>query len=62
VDAEATAGRRDRQLIELLLLFAQGDRRRAAVLATEHAMEFPADAGALADVSAWIDGPASPSG
>jgi hypothetical protein len=49
-------GRRERQLIEMLLLFAHGDRRRAACLALEHSMEFPTDAAALVDVAAWFEG------
>jgi hypothetical protein len=48
------ADRRERQLLELLTLWSAGDRRRAAGLAMEHSMEFPADAGRLADLSAWF--------
>jgi hypothetical protein len=57
VDGDVTvAGRRERQLIELLRLFAHGERRRAACLAMEHSMEFPGDADALAGVAEWISG------
>ena len=46
--------RRERQLVEILLLSVDGDRRRAAVLATEHVDEFPDDAPALTVVDRWF--------
>jgi hypothetical protein len=46
--------RRERQLVEILLLSVDGDRRRAAVLATEHVDEFPEDAAALTVVDRWF--------
>ncbi len=46
--------RRERQLVEILLLSVDGDRRRAAVLATEHVDEFPDDAAALTVVDRWF--------
>ena len=59
---QLATSRRDRQLIELLLVHARGDRRRAASLAIEHAAEFPEDSGTLADVAGWFDGRAGPTG
>jgi uncharacterized protein (DUF1697 family) len=46
--------RRERQLVEILLLSVDGDRRRAAALATEHVDEFPDDAAALTVVDRWF--------
>jgi hypothetical protein len=46
--------RRERQLVEILLLSVDGDRRRAAALATEHLEEFADDAVALAAVDRWV--------
>jgi hypothetical protein len=47
--------RRERQLIEILLLSVDGDRRRAAALAAEHVDEFVDDAPALVVVGRWFD-------
>lgn len=49
------SGRRERQLLELLRLSASGDRRRAAGLAIEHAIEFPADAATVAGLADWFE-------
>jgi len=38
-----TTARRDRQVVEIAALVVRGDRTRAAGLALEHAVEFPAD-------------------
>jgi hypothetical protein len=46
--------RRERQLAEILLLAVDGDRRRAAALATEHVEEFADDALALEAVDLWV--------
>ncbi len=46
--------RRERQLVEILLLSVDGDRRRAAALATEHIEEFADDAVALAVIDRWF--------
>ena len=46
--------RRERQLVEILLLSVDGDRRRAAALAAEHVIEFADDATALAIVERWF--------
>jgi hypothetical protein len=46
--------RRERQLVEILLLSVDGDRRRAAALAAEHVDEFPDDAAALSVVDRWF--------
>jgi hypothetical protein len=46
--------RRERQLIEILLLSVDGDRRRAAALAAEHVKEFADDATALTVVDRWF--------
>ena len=45
--------RRERQLVEILLLAVDGDGNRAAALATEHVREFPVDADALSIVQRW---------
>jgi hypothetical protein len=45
--ARSGATRRERQLIEILLLSVDGDRFRAAALAAEHTEEFADDAAAL---------------
>jgi len=45
--------RRERQLVEVLLLVIDGDRARAAALATEHIAEFDQDGDALALVATW---------
>jgi len=47
--------RRERQLVEILLLSVDGDRRRAAALAAEHVEEFPDDAVALTIVDRWFE-------
>ena len=47
--------RRERQLVEILLLSVDGDRRRAAALAAEHVDEFADDAAALTVVDRWFD-------
>jgi hypothetical protein len=46
--------RRERQLVEILLLSVDGDRRRAAALAAEHVEEFADDAVALTVVDRWF--------
>jgi uncharacterized protein (DUF1697 family) len=46
--------RRERQLVEILLLSVDGDRRRAAALAAEHVKEFTDDANALTVVDRWF--------
>jgi uncharacterized protein (DUF1697 family) len=46
--------RRERQLVEILLLSVDGDRRRAAALAAEHVEEFSDDAAALTVVDRWF--------
>ena len=53
-DARSGATRRERQLIEILLLSVDGDRRRAAALATEHTEEFADDAAALSIIERWL--------
>ena len=45
--------RRERQLVEVLLLVIDGDRERAAGLAAEHIDEFDEDRDALVLVAAW---------
>jgi hypothetical protein len=47
--------RRERQLVEILLLSVDGDRRRAAALAAEHVEEFPDDGVALTIVDRWFE-------
>ena len=47
--------RRERQLIEILLLSVDGDRRRAAALVAEHVEEFADDAAALTVVERWFN-------
>jgi hypothetical protein len=47
-----TAARRDRQIVEIAALVVAGHRERAAGLAMEHRVEFPADADVLARLSA----------
>ena len=47
--------RRERQLVEILLLSADGNRDRAAGLASEHVLEHPADAPALAALVHWFE-------
>ena len=51
----AGISRRERQLVEILLLSVDGDRRRAAALAAEHVEEFADDAIALAIVDRWFE-------
>ena len=46
--------RRERQLVEILSLSVDGDRRRAAALAAEHVEEFTDDAVALTIVDRWF--------
>ena len=46
--------RRERQLVEILLLSVDGDRRRAAALAAMHVEEFAVDAAALTVVDRWF--------
>jgi hypothetical protein len=46
--------RRERQLVEILLLSVDGERRRAAALAAEHLEEFADDAVALTIVERWF--------
>jgi hypothetical protein len=45
--------RRERQLVEILLLAAQSQHQRAAYLAAEHVAEFPEDRDALVLVDRW---------
>ena len=45
--------RRERQLVEVLLLVIDGDRERAAGLAAEHIDEFDEDRDALGLVATW---------
>ncbi|HEY5422983.1 MAG TPA: hypothetical protein VIK05_05925 [Ilumatobacteraceae bacterium] len=47
--------RRERQLVEILLLSVDGERRRAAALAAEHLEEFADDAVALTIVERWFE-------
>ncbi|HEY4611147.1 MAG TPA: hypothetical protein VFE86_17220 [Ilumatobacteraceae bacterium] len=47
--------RRERQLVEILLLSVDGHRRRAAALAAEHVEEFPDDGVALTIVDRWFE-------
>ena len=47
--------RRERQLVEILVLSASGNRDRAAGLAAEHVLEHPADAPALAAIVHWFE-------
>ena len=54
-DVRAGITRRERQLVEILLLSVDGDRRRAAALAAEHVEEFPDDGGALTIVDRWFE-------
>ena len=46
--------RRERQLVEVLLLVIDGDRERAAGLAAEHIDEFDEDRDALGLVATWL--------
>jgi len=46
--------RRERQLVEILLLSVDGEHRRAAALAAEHIDEFADDATALAIIDGWF--------
>ena len=50
-DPSPAPTRRQRQLAQIAELLDRGDRARAAGLALEHVMEFPADADALADAA-----------
>jgi hypothetical protein len=52
--ARSGATRRERQLIEILLLTVDGDRRRSAALAAEHTEEFADDAAALTIIERWF--------
>ena len=45
--------RRERQLVEILSLSVDGDRRRAAALAAQHIEEFTDDAVALTIIDRW---------
>jgi hypothetical protein len=58
-DAAKSAGRsvnrRERQLIEILVLSSSGGRQRAAGLAAEHILEFADDASALDAIVQWFD-------
>jgi hypothetical protein len=45
--------RRERQLVEVLLLVIDGDRARAAALAAEHIDEFDEDRDAIGLVATW---------
>jgi len=47
--------RRERQLVEILVLSAGGNRDRAAGLAAEHVLEHPTDAPALAAIVQWFE-------
>jgi len=47
--------RRERQLVEILVLSSTGNRGRAAGLAAEHVLEHPADAPALAAIVQWFE-------
>src|SRR3954464_11706527 len=47
--------RRERQLVEILLLSVDGHRRRAAAPAAEHVDEFPDDGVALTVVDRWFE-------
>jgi hypothetical protein len=47
--------RRERQLVEVLLLVIDGDRERAAGLAAEHVNEFDEDRDALGLVASWCE-------
>jgi len=47
--------RRERQLVEILVLSANGSRDRAAGLAAEHVLEHPSDAPALAAIVQWFE-------
>jgi hypothetical protein len=53
-EARPGISRRERQLVEILLLSVDGDRLRAAALAAEHVREFPDDARALSVVDRWF--------
>lgn len=50
----AGVSRRERQLVEILLLSVEGDHRRAAALAAEHIDEFDDDAAALSIIDGWF--------
>jgi hypothetical protein len=47
--------RRERQLVEILVLTAEGDRARAAGLAAEHILEFSQDTRALDTIVHWFE-------
>ncbi len=53
-DVRSGITRRERQLVEILLLSVDGDRRRAAALAAEHVEEFADDAVALTIIDRWF--------
>lgn len=53
-DVHVGVTRRERELIEILLLSVDGDHMRAAALAAEHIGEFPADAKALTTIDRWF--------
>ncbi|HEY7628629.1 MAG TPA: hypothetical protein VH761_16280 [Ilumatobacteraceae bacterium] len=53
-DVRRTITRRERQLVEILLLSVDGEQRRAAALAAEHLEEFPTDAKALTTIDRWF--------
>jgi hypothetical protein len=46
--------RRERQLVEILMLSVDGDCRRASALVAEHVEEFADDAVALTVVERWF--------
>ena len=54
MERSAGTSRRERQLVEILLLSIDGERRRAAALAAEHITEFPDDAVAVILVDRWF--------
>ena len=47
--------RRERQLVEILVLSANGERARAAGLAAEHILEFSQDTRALDTIVNWFE-------
>jgi hypothetical protein len=53
--ASRSVKRRERQLVEILVLSSHGPRSRAAGLAAEHVLEFPADSSALDAIVRWFD-------
>ena len=64
VSANATSrstSRRERQLVEILVVSSAGQRQRAAGLAAEHILEYPADRCTLAAIVQWVDARNAPS-